>query len=261
MSRREDVWSNTWSVNPTATNRFSNLQLPYNYNSASSVLDQLLNQSQSKLQATTANNIAKAKGSTASRLYSQGITGGSQFNDTVGNSGNDILDNSYDAFTQLGMNRLNQSIPLMQQDNANTLNIASAAQNVDQQNIQNALSKMGLLNNQVNSWEQMDLTRDSSSGTWDDIFAGLGIGAQIAGIPLSGGTTVLSSLLSDRRLKDNIKKVGISPKGTNIYEFNYIGNPKKFIGVMADEVPWASVDFNGIKFVDYNKVDVDFREA
>ena len=28
---------------------------------------------------------------------------------------------------------------------------------------------------------------------------------------------------------------------------------------MADEVPQANIDVNGIKFVDYSKIDVDFE--
>ena len=65
---------------------------------------------------------------------------------------------------------------------------------------------------------------------------------------------------SDIRLKDNIKLVGKSPSDINIYNFTYLNDPKVYQGVMAQEVPWASVKHDsGYLMVDYNKVDVDFK--
>ena len=65
---------------------------------------------------------------------------------------------------------------------------------------------------------------------------------------------------SDIRLKDNIELVGKSPSDINIYNFTYLNNPKVYQGVMAHEVPWASVKHdNGYLMVDYNKVDVEFK--
>ncbi len=66
---------------------------------------------------------------------------------------------------------------------------------------------------------------------------------------------------SDIRLKDNIELVGKSPSNINIYNFTYLNNPKVYQGVMAHEVPWASVKYkNGYLMVDYNKVDVEFKK-
>jgi len=41
---------------------------------------------------------------------------------------------------------------------------------------------------------------------------------------------------SDRRLKENIKRIGTNLLGIGIYEFNYLWDKIKHIGVMADEV-------------------------
>lgn len=52
--------------------------------------------------------------------------------------------------------------------------------------------------------------------------------------------------------------------GINVYEFNYKGQGTKWIGVMADEVenmPGAVIDKEGIKYVDYSVVGVQFRKA
>jgi len=66
---------------------------------------------------------------------------------------------------------------------------------------------------------------------------------------------------SDIRLKDNIELMGQSPSNINIYKFNYLNDPTVYQGVMAQEVPWASVTAdNGYLMVDYNKVDVEFKK-
>lgn len=65
---------------------------------------------------------------------------------------------------------------------------------------------------------------------------------------------------SDIRLKENYSVVGQSPSGINIYEFSYKGNPKRYRGVMAHEVPFAAHEVNGYLHVDYSKTDVEFKE-
>ena len=54
--------------------------------------------------------------------------------------------------------------------------------------------------------------------------------------------------------------------GLGIYRFNYIGQAKKYIGAMADEVikvvPEAAIlGADGFYRVNYDLIDVDFREA
>lgn len=53
----------------------------------------------------------------------------------------------------------------------------------------------------------------------------------------------IASIFSDRRLKEDIVKVGEMSDGLGIYRFRYTGGVKRFVGVMADEVarlrPWA----------------------
>ena len=59
---------------------------------------------------------------------------------------------------------------------------------------------------------------------------------------LSTGLSIASLFAagSDIRLKEDIEQVGISPDGHKIYEFNYIGKPTRYRGVMAHEV--AKID-------------------
>ena len=70
----------------------------------------------------------------------------------------------------------------------------------------------------------------------------------------------LASIPSDKRLKENIKQVGVSPQGYKIYEFNYIDGDVRFRGAMAQDVlqknPMAvGIDQNHLT-VDYRKIDV-----
>jgi hypothetical protein len=66
---------------------------------------------------------------------------------------------------------------------------------------------------------------------------------------------------SDVRLKEDIQYVGKSPRGINIYSFKYKNIPGRYVGVMAQEVPWArEMTDTGYYVVDYSKVDVEFRK-
>jgi hypothetical protein len=85
--------------------------------------------------------------------------------------------------------------------------------------------------------------------------AGASTFGQIAGAGLA------AYQMSDIRLKEDIKLVGKSPKGIKIYNFKYKGDDKKYQGVMAHQVPQASIANNdGYLMVDYNKLDVEFKE-
>ena len=88
---------------------------------------------------------------------------------------------------------------------------------------------------------------------------------------LSFGMNVASGFMtmfpgSDIRLKENIKKIGTSIDGHNIYKFKYLDQDREFIGVMAQEVmkthPDAVIKLSsGYYGVDYSQLDVDFKEV
>ena len=70
---------------------------------------------------------------------------------------------------------------------------------------------------------------------------------------------------SDKKLKKNINKIGISPSGINIYSFEYIDN--KFgngvwQGVLSNEVPSIAVvkHEDGYDMVNYSLIDVEFKQ-
>jgi hypothetical protein len=94
---------------------------------------------------------------------------------------------------------------------------------------------------------------EERSGYTGQVIGGPSIGGQILG--------AYTAYNSDIRLKDDINLIGKSPSGINIYTFKYKGDGKTYQGVMAHQVPHASiVNDEGYLMVDYNKLDVEFKE-
>jgi len=88
-------------------------------------------------------------------------------------------------------------------------------------------------------------------------------GAMMMGA-LSTGLSIASLFVtSDIRMKEDIEQVGVSPDGHKIYEFNYIGNPTRYRGAMAQEVakidPMAVGIRDGYLAVNYGKIDVNME--
>ena len=80
---------------------------------------------------------------------------------------------------------------------------------------------------------------------------------QMAGLATAGAQIYAAS---DIRLKENVKQIGQSPLGINIYSFNFKGVEDQYQGVLAHEVPYASmVDDSGYWKVDYSQLDVEFK--
>ena len=88
-------------------------------------------------------------------------------------------------------------------------------------------------------------------------------GAQVMG-GISTALSIASLFVpSDIRMKEDIEQVGVSPDGHKIYEFNYIGNPTRYRGAMAQDVvkidPMAVGIRDGYLTVNYGKIDVDME--
>lgn len=81
------------------------------------------------------------------------------------------------------------------------------------------------------------------------IGAGMGLYSLMSMLPMLGA--------SDRRLKENIKFIGVNTFGTKFYEFTFKDDPAHTVhrGVMSDEVPHAVVgQVDGFDVVDYSMV-------
>ena len=90
------------------------------------------------------------------------------------------------------------------------------------------------------------------------------VGTPVSGPSIFGqlaGAGLAAYQMSDIRLKDDIKLIGQSPSGINIYSFRYKGDDTRYQGVLAHQVPHASiVNDKGYLMVDYSKIDVNFKE-
>lgn len=80
-----------------------------------------------------------------------------------------------------------------------------------------------------------------------------------------GGALGLAALMSDRRVKRDIERVGALFDGTPVYRFRYLDAPHWHIGLMAQDVeefaPEAVVEIGGIKHVDYRAATERAMEA
>lgn len=78
---------------------------------------------------------------------------------------------------------------------------------------------------------------------------------------LSGSTTQTNQMLSDKRLKENVKPVGKTFDGQTIYSYNFKGEPQTEIGLIAQEVqkhhPEAVGLAGGYRTVNYDKATED----
>lgn len=98
------------------------------------------------------------------------------------------------------------------------------------------------------------------------LYNGLGLGGAAAGgaaasslAPLAGmGGEALALLFSDERVKENVERIGTHDTGVGLYKYNYVGDKKPQVGVMAQEFmkvkPEAVYNVGGLLAVDYNEV-------
>jgi hypothetical protein len=107
---------------------------------------------------------------------------------------------------------------------------------------------------------------DGSAGLTSTVYVRNAAGSNTTVFTIKNGIITGITYNSDRRLKKNIKLVGKSPSGINIYEFRYKDTKYgvgRFQGVMSDEVPWRAVtqDKGGYDMVDYSLIDVEFKRV
>lgn len=191
---------------------------------------------------------------------------------------------STDAVTQAG----NQAYQFERGQQGNTLGMMPALNNIDWQNIAGMTGGANAIqgNAQTQATAPMDFaakiaamlqsaypggqtqsngtstgtgtTQSMSSATPSSNAAGSGIGAGLSTIGM-----ILPFLpgfgASDERIKKNIKPVGKSFTGHNLYQYEFLGSDVPQVGVLAQEVEKKDPDAvitlpGGIKAVNYNRV-------
>ncbi len=168
--------------------------------------------------------------------------------------GFDLANNTLNAVQGLKGNLSTKNIP------ATLSNISSITQTyqsviggkvIGMQSVRSLASKAGLFN----AREAGIMGQSFLQNVGANIATNIGsIAGKVGSFFSSGG------FFSDLRLKEDIRFVGKSPAGINIYSFKYKQLPGRYLGVMAQEVPWARhMTDTGYYAVDYSKVDVEFR--
>ena len=118
---------------------------------------------------------------------------------------------------------------------------------------------------QMQSFANVNIERHPDLAPPRPVMQNVGMAALMDGLSIATSVATIYAA-SDRRVKENIKKIGESISGLGIYKFNYIGQAKQYIGAMADEVikvvPEAvGTMSNGYLGVNYNLIDVTFKEV
>jgi len=176
-------------------------------------------------------------------------------NTISGISGNiDLAKNTINSLDGLTKNLSTKNIPATISSIASitqTYQSVVGGQIVGMQTVKSLASKAGLFN----AREAGIMGQSFLQNVGANIPTVIGnIGGAISTFFSSGG------LFSDSRLKEDIRFVGKSPAGINTYSFKYKQLPGRYLGVMAQEVPWARhMTDTGYYAVDYSKVDVEFR--
>lgn len=111
-------------------------------------------------------------------------------------------------------------------------------------------------------------TQTSIYNNNQDSGGGLGgaLGLAKMGMDIYSGGVASKLWGSDRRIKENIKRVGETVHGLGLYEFNYIDDDTRYRGVMADEVeavkPEAvAYDDLGFASVNYGLLGIEMEEV
>lgn len=196
------------------------------------------------------------------------------------NASNQLATQQFNA--NLGLQNNQQAMQLAQQQLANRaqgLNILGTGNALQDQNYQ---QQLGLLD-APNQYNWNNLNRYASIVT-----PGAGIGGQssstapnntnplagalggaLAGAQLASMTGLLGTgagagigaglaLLSDRRFKTDIERVGTLDNGLAVYRYRYKSGGPMQLGVMADEVkavnPGAVVNVDGVDYVNYGGI-------
>lgn len=142
--------------------------------------------------------------------------------------------------------------------NAATINNA-LAQNASNQTNFDLSQAAGQTQSQSNQYDVQANLMDISTNTLSEIDAKEAENQAVIDLGRMSKRT-----FSDRRLKKNIKLIGKSNSGINIYLFEYINKllgQGVFQGVMSDEIPSHAVmrHSSGFDWVDYDLLDVEFK--
>lgn len=156
-----------------------------------------------------------------------------------------------DAYNQLMLQGRGQSVQEILASRNQPINEITALMSGSQ------VSQPSFINtpqSQVSGVDYAGMVNDNYQGELAAHNSMLGAFAGMGGAAMGAGAKMWAA--SDRRLKDNIRRIGTADNGLPIYAFRYKGRPETVVGFMADEVevlhPEAVGEVGGFKVVDYS---------
>lgn len=212
--------------------------------------------------ADDTNRRLNAQAAAAGKLHSGGTAKALQDNLLLAGRErvNDRMNQLTTGFNVASTNQSNQLQDLMSQFNVN-FNKANLDSNLSGQKVN---SLFNLVTQGQNAAARQGTATQNTANALSNLTTAQGnaeAAAQVAPhnnlMNLAQGG-MMAYAMSDRRTKENIRRVGITDGGLPVYTFNYIGDPQTQMGVMAQDVekvdPEAVKEFNGIKHVNYARV-------
>lgn len=203
--------------------------------------------------AQLAGDQSTARARTIANLTAQGwdkALAAAQADKTRGLSAGQSMASLGQLTSQLGYNDANAQLGVGNQQQAQQQNVNdTASQNALQQQLW-PMQQAQWLASIGSGIGPLTGGTTASSGTASQS-QGKGIGN------ILGGAVTLAGMASDERVKENPVEIGRSHDGQPIYEYNYRGDPRRQIGLMAQDVeqrdPGAVTEVGGIKHVDYDR--------
>lgn len=204
-------------------------------------------------------------------ILKQDLNGAGQFGSNRQRLGaNDIENTRLSTIGQLKQGQYNDAIsqvfnnliPQRESDAQNLLGIGGFQRQLAGQTAQAPYTGMLSLADALKALPQSGGSTQQNTGTSSSSTSS---GGTLGNIASTAGTIAsIAGLFSDKELKENIELIGES-KGFPLYEFNYIGNDKRYRGVMAQDVikirPDAIGHRDGFMTVDYEKLGIPFEEV
>lgn len=214
----------------------------------------------------------RSRNSSETRLANQGIQQGSEAwrnaQDDIGRQENDAYSQAALQGISTGQQARQQGIQEQQYFNSRDLNQLNALRTGSQVTNptfggyaqQATTAGPNMLGAAQSTYDAQLANSNAENAGIGGLTSGLfGLGAAALGGP--GGAAIggkIAGMMSDRRLKKNIKKVGKLDNGLNVYSYEYVWGGPTQIGVMAQEVeqfnPAAVFAVGDYKAVDYGAI-------
>lgn len=182
------MYDNLEGLNTTVPNRFDNYSQPFGYEELLKNHTDSYDQQRRLLKGELGNQAAQARTGVSQRLASQGITGGSIFNQAVSQADTQSKRQSLNALNSLGIAQAEGKTDLQKYANESSLRNVSQQQATDFQNVANLLAKYGAQSNILYSMGNTAGQLDNTN--WGDVLGPLlAAGAKIGLAIASGGAS------------------------------------------------------------------------